>query len=912
MDQFSYIANAEPSYVESLYREFQANPLSVDPEWKKFFEGFEFAVANFGGTTPESVSADEFKVYNLIQAYRCKAHLISDTNPIRQRLDREAGLSLEQLGFNEKDLDRHFSMGAEVGIGTASLREIIKKLKSVYSGSIGFEYEYVYKAEELAWLRERIEGKREEFSKEKKIRILKKLNETVVFEQFLNKKYIGQKRFSLEGGETTIPALDAIINRSAEQGVKEIAIGMAHRGRLNVLTNIMGKTYEQIFSEFEGIALPEQSHGDGDVKYHLGYSALLETPSGKEVHLKLTPNPSHLEAVSPVLEGFMRAKADLLYEQDYGKVLPIVIHGDAAVAGQGIAYEVVQMSQLEGYHTGGSIHFVINNQIGFTTDFDDARSGDYCTNVARIVDAPVMHVNGDDPEAVVFAVELAVDYRNKFAKDIFVDMVCYRKHGHNEGDDPKYTQPAMYKIIAKHLNPREKYIEELTTHGGVDAEIAEKMQKEFWDELQARLDKVKQEPLPYKYQEPERAWRKLKKWNSWQDFDKSPKTALPAGEISKLFKGLHTLPEELSPLPKVNKMLRQSQELFDSGQVDWAGAELLAYGSLLVDGHDVRMSGQDCKRGTFSHRHATIADTKVEREYIRLDDLAEDQGRFLIYNSLLSEFGVLGFEFGYSMASPNTLTVWEAQFGDFSNGAQTIIDQFITSSQSKWQRMSGLVMLLPHGYEGQGPEHSSARLERFLQACAEYNIVVANVTTPANFFHLIRRQLAWDFRKPLVVMSPKSLLRHPLCRSNVSELSEGGFLDLIWDDWCKEQNGGDGSKVRKALFCSGKIYYDLLARQREGNHTDVAIIRLEQLYPLALREITEVLELYPNAETCWVQEEPANMGAWNYILGRTYALDMISDMKWTLIARKSSASPATGFKKVHDQEQEDIVNRAFS
>ena len=912
MDRFSYIANAEPAYVESLYQDFRRDPVAIDPEWKKFFEGFEFAQAHFGGAAAGvALSPDEFKVLHLIHAYRTKGHLEATTNPIRERKDRQAGLRLNTLGFTEADLERRFAAGAEIGRPDATLGEIVHFLEQIYCGTVGYEFEYVTVPEERSFLRERIEqlDKTGYFPREKKERILRKLNETVVFEQFLNKKYIGQKRFSLEGGETTIPALDAMINQGSENGVEEMVIGMAHRGRLNVLANIMGKTYKQIFSEFEGIDDPDLTLGDGDVKYHLGFSSQVEAANGKTLHLKLTPNPSHLEAVTPVLQGFVRAKADILYESDYRRILPVIIHGDAAVAGQGVAYEVVQMSKLAGYRTGGSIHFVINNQIGFTTDFDDARSSDYCTAVARIVDAPVVHVNGDDPEAVVWATELAVDYRARFGKDVFVDMVCYRRHGHNEGDDPKYTQPAMYKIITKHPNPRELYVRQLLEAGGLeDRKLAESLEREFWGDLQNKLDEVKEKPLPYHYQEPELAWKKLKKKTNGDDFDKSPKTAVSASNVEQIFTGIHSYPDDLKVLPKVDKMLRNSRAMFDAGEVDWAAAELLSYGTLLAEGYDVRMSGQDCKRGTFSHRHATLTDANTAREYNRLDGLATGQGKFRIYNSLLSEFGVLGFEFGYSMATPDTLTIWEAQFGDFANGAQTIIDQFISSAQSKWQRMSGLVLLLPHGYEGQGPEHSSARLERFLQACAEFNMIVANVTTPANFFHLIRRQLYWDFRKPLVVMSPKSLLRHPECRSPIADLTKAGFKDLIFDDWCDR----DGSKVRRVLFCSGKIFYDLVAAQRAGDHRDVAIIRLEQLYPLALREIGEVLELYPKAQICWVQEEPSNMGAWSYILNKTFALKRIRDISWHLIARKTSASPATGFLKVHQQEQEQIVEAAFS
>jgi 2-oxoglutarate dehydrogenase E1 component len=913
MDPFSYIANADPAYIESLYQDFKKDPVSFNGEWKKFFEGFDFALANFeqpeggaavAGPSP-SLSPKEFQVLQLIWAYRAKGHLLSKTNPIRPRLDRKAHLELSDFGLSEADLDTPFAAGAELGLGTVPLREIIAFLRDIYCHTLGFEYEYIQSPEEKQWIRDRIEkGSRTiQMPFEKKKRILKKLNDTVVFEEFLGKKYIGQKRFSLEGGETTVAALDAIINEAAEVGVEEVVFGMAHRGRLNMLVNIMGKTYEQVFSEFEGISLPDMSMGDGDVKYHLGYSSLVTTPTGKTVHLKLSPNPSHLEAVAPVMQGFCRAKGDLLYGEDRGKVLPVVIHGDAAVAGQGVVYEVVQMSQLAGYQNGGSIHFVINNQIGFTTNFDDARSSDYCTSVARIVHAPVIHVNGDDAEAVIYAVEMAVAFRQQFRKNVFVDMVCYRKHGHNEGDDPKFTQPGLYSLIEKHPNPRDRYLEHLMNTGVLaDRKLAESMQQEFWDTLQARLDMVKQKPLPYEYQEPEQAWRKLGKGVEAADFETQPKTAVSKARLQKVFEGIHRYPEGFHVLPKVRRMLQNTQKMYaEEGQVDWALAELLAYGTLLVEGRDVRMSGQDCKRGTFSHRHATLYDEQNSTEYNRLDDLDPKQGKFRIYNSLLSEFGVLGYEYGYSLASPDTLTIWEAQFGDFANGAQTIIDQFISSGQSKWQRMSGLTLLLPHGYEGQGPEHSSARLERFLQVCAEYNMVVANATTPANFFHLLRRQLHWPFRKPLVVMSPKSLLRHPMCRSAVDELTRGGFQPLMDDTFISKPR-----EVKRVLFCSGKIYYDLAERQRTDQRGDVAIVRLEQLYPLPINAIDDVLDRYPNAETCWVQEEPANMGAWNHMLSR------YPDMEWEAITRKSSASPATGYMKVHLSEQQSLVEQAFN
>lgn len=903
MDRFSYISNATPSYIESMYSDYKQNPESIDTGWRDFFEGFDFAVtARDGEGTATTLSPKEFKVYSLIQAYRERGHLISKTNPIRPRKDRHPNLELKNFGLEENDLNESFAAGEALGLGRTSLKNIIAYLQQIYCRSIGVEYTYIVNPEIYKWFQQRFENGAKDFnfSIEKKKQILHKLNDAVVFEKFLNTKYIGQKRFSLEGGETTIPALDTIIEWAANDGVEEIIIGMAHRGRLNILANTLGKTYEQIFSEFEGVIPPDTTMGDGDVKYHLGYSSQVKTSSGKTVMLKLSPNPSHLEAVASVVEGFTRAKADLLYQSDYRRILPILIHGDASLAGQGIVYEVLQMCQLEGYYTGGTIHFVINNQIGFTTDFDDARSSDYCTSLAAMVEAPVLHVNGDDPEAVVFAVEIATEFRQKFHRDVFVDMVCYRRHGHNEGDDPKYTQPNLYKLIDEHPNPREVYSQQLITAGEIEAELSKQLDKDFWKKLQDRLDAVKQHPLSYEYQQPELDWKKLHRSNP-EDFDSSPDTAVTLDRINLIMDKATSHPEGFTPLKKVDALLKHREKIFlEEGKLDWAGGELLAYGTLLLEGHDVRLSGQDVKRGTFSHRHAILYDEITNREYNRLDHIAENQGRFRIYNSLLSEYAVLGFEYGYSLASPQSLTIWEAQFGDFCNNAQTIIDQFIASAESKWQRMSGITLLLPHAYEGQGPEHSSARLERFLMLCADYNIIVANATTPANFFHLIRRQLTRPFRKPLIVMSPKSLLRHPKCVSDVSEFTAGGFKE-IYDDVTVT----DASKIKRVLVCSGKIYYDLLEKQSSLKTNDIAIVRLEQLHPLPVKQLDALLAKYNRAKFIWIQEESANMGAWAFMMMN------YPKAKWGMIARKASASPASGFLKVHQKEQAELINKAF-
>ncbi|MEO1653224.1 MAG: 2-oxoglutarate dehydrogenase E1 component, partial [Bacteroidota bacterium] len=698
-------------------------------------------------------------------------------------------------------------------------------------------------------------------------RILQKLNEAVVFENFLHTKYIGQKRFSLEGGENTIPALDAIINRSAELGVEEVVIGMAHRGRLNVLVNIMGKTYEDIFNEFEGI-VPEDldfNLGDGDVKYHMGFSSVVETPNGHKMNIQLAPNPSHLEAVDPVVEGYSRANIDREFKGNADKVLPILIHGDAAVAGQGLVYEVTQMSKLPGYYTGGTIHVVINNQVGFTTDFEDARSSIYCTDVAKITDSPVLHVNGDDAEAVNYCCKLAAEFREKFNRDIFIDIVCYRKHGHNESDEPRFTQPKLYDAIANHPNPRAIYIQKLVERGN-DPELAKRLEKDFKKMLQDRLDMVKQNEVPYKLQKLEEEWEALNR-SQPTDFDKSPTTGISLEIIEKIGKALSSVPEGFQPLKQIQRLLKSREKMFfEDKKLDWASAELLAYGSILIENNIVRLSGQDVERGTFSHRHAVLTDAQSNEPYINLDYIQEDQERFRIYNSLLSEYAVLGFEFGYAMANPNALVVWEAQFGDFANGAQIMIDQFITSSESKWNRMNGMVLLLPHGYEGQGPEHSNARPERFLQLAAEYNIILANITQPANLFHLLRRQLAWKFRKPLVVMSPKSLLRHPEVISDIKDFTKGGFKEVIGDKYV------DTKKVKRVLLCSGKVYIDLLKKQRADKRKDIAIIRIEQLHPFPSKTVHNEIGKYPNAEVYWVQEEPVNMGSWSYIQ-RVYKYD---------------------------------------
>ncbi len=915
MKDFSYITSSHPAFIETLYQDFLKNPDSVDSDLKKFFEGFDFAIANqpavsSNGTAATAAPATqdkdwmrEIRVYRLILGYRNKGHLIAKTNPIRQRRDRGANLDLGFFGLTEGDLDKTYQAGNLIGLGATTLRNILAHLQQCYASHVGIEFKYVSDQKRVDWLTNEMERKfTSPISFEKKKRILEKLNQGVMFEKFLHTKYIGQKRFSLEGGETTIAALDAIINTAADHDVQEVVIGMAHRGRLNILANIMGKTYEQIFSEFEGTAKLDQTMGSGDVKYHMGYGSEVTTTGNKTIHLKLMPNPSHLEAVDPVVVGFARAKADILYNSQYDKIFPILIHGDASVAGQGIVYEVLQMSDLKGYLTGGTLHFVINNQIGFTTDFDDARSSDYCTSLASAVHAPVLHVNGDDPEAVIKCAEIATRYRQEFNADIFVDMVCYRRHGHNEGDDPKFTQPHLYALIDQHANPREMYTNYLLENGEAEAkDLAKDMEKKFWADLQERLDEVKQHPLPYTYQQPEIWWKNLRKATD-TDFEASPVTAISEANFKKVFDALMSWPETFTPIKKVEKIIQDKVKLFNTeGKADWATGELMAYGSLLLDGNDVRMSGQDVQRGTFSHRHAVLRDENTDESYNRLSRIDGAQGQFRIFNSLLSEYGVLGFEYGYALANPNGLVIWEAQFGDFSNGAQTMIDQFIAAGEQKWNRMNGVTMLLPHGYEGQGPEHSSARMERFLQLCAELNLVITNITTAANFFHALRRQLAWPFRKPLVNFAPKANLRHPGTYSHVSEFTTGGFKEVIDDSFVT-----DAAQVKKVLFCSGKIYFDLAERQAKENRTDVAVIRLEQIYPLPVKQLTALYKKYGKAVWFWVQEEPLNMGAASFLQMN------LKQINYGVISRNASAATATGYAKVHKHEQEEIIETAFT
>ncbi|MDA8886217.1 2-oxoglutarate dehydrogenase E1 component [Bacteroidia bacterium] len=901
----SYLSNADVDAVDHMYEQYKADKSSVDESWQRFFEGFDLAYGDLGlSDSGGAVSGDmlkEINVLNLINdGYRTRGHLFTKTNPVRARRTYTPDLAIENFGLSKGDLDKKFNAGVAIGIGPAKLKDIIAHCEATYCQSIGVEYMYMADPKRIEWLQSRMEKRKNQpdFTLEQKKLTLEKLNEAVAFENFLHTKYVGQKRFSLEGLETLIPALDSVIELGASHGVQEFVIGMAHRGRLNVLANIMQKSYAEIFNEFEGKAY-EESVFEGDVKYHMGYTSLVKTSLGKNVKLNLCPNPSHLEAVDPVVQGITRAKLDMQYGNDLSKITPILIHGDAAVAGQGIVYEVLQMAGLDAYNVGGILHLVTNNQIGFTTNYTDARTSIYCTDVAKTTKCPVFHVNGDDVEALVYTIKLALEYRQTFHSDVFIDILGYRKYGHNEGDEPKFTQPALYKAIAKHPNPREIYANKLAEQGSIEANLAKSLEKEFKAMLQQDLEAVRANKEPKNNNLPKNTWSKIKTGTK-ADFELAMKTAVTKKALENVAKAITEIPVNYLPIKKVTKLYADRKIMVEEGKYDWAMGELMAYGSLLEEGHPVRVSGQDVERGTFSHRHAVVKTEEGEKEYVPLNNISDKQQKFEIYNSLLSEYAVLGFEYGYSMTSPKGLTIWEAQFGDFSNGCQVTIDQFIASGETKWGRYSGLVMLLPHGYEGQGPEHSSARLERYLQLCATGNMQVMNLTTPANLFHAFRRQLKRDFRKPLIIMSPKSLLRHPLATSTTEEFTKGVFQEVIDDTYV------DTKKVKRVNLCAGKIYYDLLAKQQEDKRTDVAVVRIEQLYPMPESQIEALFKKYPKAEFTWVQEEPKNMGAWTHILRYDWARGFKE------ITRRSSASPATGYANVHKKEQEAIINEAFN
>ena len=900
MDRFSFLNAAHTAFFADLYEQYLQNPDSVEPSWRSFFQGFDFAQANYGsdevaqqvayiasgdsGEISEKMQK-EFNVLKLIEGYRTRGHLFTKTNPVRDRRVHGPSLALENFGLSQADLNTVFDAAKMVNMKPSSLADIIKHLENVYCQSIGVEFMYIRDPKVQDWIKNRLDinDNQPNFSTEQKKHILKKLNEAVSFENFLHTKYVGQKRFSLEGCEAAIPALDALIEGAADRGVEQFVMGMAHRGRLNVLANIFGKNTQNIFSEFDGKDYDEDANFDGDVKYHLGLTSDRLTDSGKKINLNLAPNPSHLETVGAVIEGITRAKQDRHYPNDFSKVLPIAVHGDAAVAGQGIVYEIIQMAKLDGYKTGGTIHLVINNQVGFTTNYLDARSSTYCTDVAKVTLSPVLHVNADDAEAVVHAMLFALDYRMEFGGDVFIDLLGYRKYGHNEGDEPRFTQPILYKAISRHKNPRDIYAEKLIQENVISAGFVKELEEAYKAKLDENLEESRKKALTVITPFMQNEWEGYKQVSDdvmLQKFD----TKFDKKQLAEIADTITQLPSDKKFISKITKLIGDRRNMVETNKLDWAMGELLAYGSLLKEGFDVRISGQDVERGTFSHRHAVVKVEDSEEEVILLDSVKDKKGNFYIYNSHLSEYGVLGFEYGYALASPKSLVIWEAQFGDFSNGAQIMIDQYISAGEDKWNNQNGLVMLLPHGYENQGAEHSSARMERYLQLCAKHNMYIADVTTPANFFHLMRRQLKTEFRKPLVVFSPKSLLRHPDVVSSMDELANGQFQEVLDDP-----NVTDKKAIKTLVFCTGKFYYDIIAKRAELGRNDVAVVRLEQLFPLAVDQIKAIIASYPNVDDyVWAQEEPKNMGAYGYMLMN---FDLV---KLRLASPKAYSAPAAG------------------
>ncbi|MGQ8335391.1 2-oxoglutarate dehydrogenase E1 component [Sunxiuqinia sp. A32] len=904
MDKFSQVGNQEIAVVESLYQEYLKNPENLDESWRAFFKGFELARANFKSTESAidgSKIDKEFAILNLIHGYRQRGHLFTKTNPVRARRQYSPTLDIENFGLQKSDLETVFQAGNNIGIGPAKLKDIVAHLEATYCNSIGVEYVFMRNPDVIHWLQEKMESSKnsQEFTIEDRKHIFYHLKLAVGFENFIHKKFVGQKRFSLEGAETLIPALDAVIEQGAKLGIEEFVIGMAHRGRLNVLANIMKKPYEYIFKEFYGTEY-EEDISLGDVKYHLGFENEVTSDTGKKIKLSLMPNPSHLEAVSTLVQGMSRSRIESLYDGEYGKLAPIVIHGDAAIAAQGVVYEVIQMSQLNGYKTGGTIHLVINNQVGFTTNYLDARSSTYCTDVAKVTRSPVFHVNGDDVEAMIYTIELAMEFRQKFHSDVFIDILCYRKYGHNEGDEPRFTQPLLYKSISSHKNPRDIYAEKLVEKG-IFSKVDTKSEIKTFDEF-----------LSSKYKESEKIEKlKIKKflieeYKDFQvaqktDFSKSIKTGVVREKLIEIAAKINYVPEDQKFFNKINRIISDRRMMILDDRLDWAMAELLAYGTLLEEGHPVRISGQDSERGTFAHRHASFVVEDAAEKYFPLKNISKSQAPFHIYNSLLSEYGVMGFEYGYAMAQPNALTVWEAQFGDFNNVAQVIIDQYITSADEKWGLMNNLVLFLPHGYEGQGPEHSSARIERFLSLAANSNIQVIVPTTPANMFHLLRRHLKWEVRLPLIVFTPKSLLRHPLVSCTLEELAEEHFREVIDD------NRVTPASVKQLVFTSGRLYYDLIKKRVDVGDNSTAIVRVEQLYPLPKKQIQFILKKYKKAERIvWAQDEPENMGAWPFISRK------LSDIPFEVVARSESGSPAGGLMKQHNLRLEKLLQSIFN
>jgi 2-oxoglutarate dehydrogenase E1 component len=915
MDRFSFLNAAHAAFFADLYDQYLQNPDSVEASWRSFFQGFDFA-NEFNGNPVEQLSAmangdmsssnisdklqKEFKVLKLIDGYRSRGHLFTKTNPVRERRNFTPTLALENFGLSNTDLTTVFDAASILGHKPATLQQILDHLNNVYCQHIGIEYMYMRRPEVVQWIQDRlnINDNLPNFDNDQKKHILGKLNEAVSFENFLHTKYVGQKRFSLEGGETIIPAIDALIEAAAEKGVEQFVMGMAHRGRLNVLANIFRKSTQDIFSEFDGKDY-DQEYFDGDVKYHLGLTSDRKTRSGKNININLAPNPSHLETVGAVIEGITRAKQDKYFPDDFSKVLPIAVHGDAAIAGQGILYEIIQMAQLDGYKTGGTIHIVINNQVGFTTNYMDARSSTYCTDVAKVTLSPVLHVNADDAEAVVHAMLFALDFRMQFGRDVFIDLLGYRKYGHNEGDEPRFTQPLLYKIIAKHKNPRDIYAEKLLAQNVIDGNFVNDLETAYKNDLDNNLEASRKKSLTIITPFMQNEWKGFVQVSNDVMLQKVD-TTFDKKSLDEIIQTIATLPADKKFINKISKIVTDRKTMYDNNTLDWGTAESLAYGSLLIEGYDVRISGQDVERGTFSHRHAVVKVEDSEEEVVLLNTLKNQKGKFTIFNSFLSEYGVLGFDYGYALANPNTLTIWEAQFGDFSNGAQIMIDQYISCGEDKWNNQNGIVLLLPHGYEGQGAEHSSARMERYLQLCARHNMYVADCTTPANFFHLLRRQMKTNFRKPLVVFSPKSLLRDPRCVSTQEELFNGTFQETIDDISVKK------SEVKTLVFCTGKFYYDITAERENLKRTDVAVVRIEQLFPLPVEQLKAIIATYPNADDyVWAQEEPKNMGAYSFMLMN---FDLV---KWRLASLKAYAAPASGSYTRAKRRHADAIRMVF-
>ena len=922
MDKYSFLNAAHTSFFSEMYDRYLANPDGVEPSWRAFFQGFDFglesqldeldiqplqdgATALVNGkqvTVPQSLQK-EFQVIKLINGYRSRGHLFTQTNPVRERRKYEPTLNISEFGLEDSDMSTVFDAGNIIGIGASPLQKIIEHLERIYCDAIGVEYMYIRTPERIQWIQNwlNVNDNHPQFSPEEKKNILRKLNEAVSFESFLHTKYVGQKRFSLEGGESLIPALDVIIEKAANAGVKQFVMGMAHRGRLNVLTNIFGKSPKDIFSEFDGKDY-EEAIFDGDVKYHLGWTSMRETDSGKMVNMNIAPNPSHLETVNSIVEGISRAKQDSSHQENISEVLPILVHGDAAFAGQGVVYETIQMAKLDGYTTGGTIHIVVNNQIGFTTNYLDARSSTYCTDVGKVTLSPVLHVNADDAEAVVHAATFALEYRMRYKRDVFLDLLGYRKYGHNEGDEPKFTQPLLYKSISKHPNPRDIYAERLLKEGVIDKEYVKNLEVEYKKALEEDLldsRKIEKTRITAFMQDEWEGFSRVTERKMLSKID----TSYEQAKLDAVAKKITVLPEGKKFLRKLERLVQGRHKMyFEDNSLDWAMGELLAYASLIEEGYDVRMTGQDVERGTFSHRHAVIKTEMHEEEVTLLNEMGSHQnGKFHIYNSLLSEYAVMGFDYGYAMASPNTLTIWEAQFGDFSNGAQIVIDQYLSAAEDKWKLQNGLVLLLPHGYEGQGAEHSSARMERYLQLCAKDNMYVADVTTPANLFHMLRRQMKASFRKPLVVFTPKSLLRHPKVVSTKEELAQGSFQEIIDD------NEVQASEVKSLVFCTGKFYYDLLAKREELKRKDVALVRLEQLFPLPAEQMRAIMKKYAKAtEIVWAQEEPRNMGAWGHLL-----MHFEEAKSFRVASRRFYGAPAAGSAVRSQRRHNEVIDYVF-